>query len=315
MKKESKKIWGNRIAAFVMGGVTFGMLGVQAASSILSSQVAYNSTTVKNALDDLYSKASSIPKLTPTLTLSSYSVTPGCYESVVTYTYDGDGAISCTNGAYATCTVDSENSRITFINSSNSEDITITASAGAKYSGLHQTISVNGCLAGETLVEVWDEKKKKKTKKKLKDVKPGEMLFTYDTKTGEFKPSKVKSMNIDKSREVYNLYVEDEIITLTGDHPIYIPNLGNLYVNLLKPGTEIVCLDGKIRRVIKIEKISLDREKEMYCPIFEDDSKYFAAGNIGIVCASIVSMLITFNGIVKVNAAVVGVHSPCNMDN
>lgn len=144
------------------------------------------------------------------------------------------------------------------------------------------------CLDGDTIVYVYDEKKKKKLKKKLKDIKPGDLLYTYNDKKQKYTYAKVKEMNIAKTKEIYNLYVGEEKIVITGDHPVYVSSLGYIYVNMLKEGFDILCLDGEYRKVTKIEKIQLDEEKDMYCPIFDDGSNSFTAGKVGIVCTAIV---------------------------
>ena len=56
-----QKIFKSRIFYFALGAILFGTIGVYGATLISSSDVTYNGTTAKAAIDDLYTKVNTIP--------------------------------------------------------------------------------------------------------------------------------------------------------------------------------------------------------------------------------------------------------------
>ena len=63
MQKKALKVIKRNVMPFVIGAIVFGSIGVIIADTISSSNVTYtenNQTTVKGAIDDLYSKASTL---------------------------------------------------------------------------------------------------------------------------------------------------------------------------------------------------------------------------------------------------------------
>ena len=63
MKKIGKFIK-NNLFGFIIGGIIFGGIGVVVADTIINSvSVAYKTTTVKGALDELYGLADTIPRI------------------------------------------------------------------------------------------------------------------------------------------------------------------------------------------------------------------------------------------------------------
>ncbi|MDE6284857.1 MAG: hypothetical protein K2M17_03850, partial [Bacilli bacterium] len=89
-----------------------------------------------------------ISKATPTFTVSAATAPIGssATTSSVTYTYIGDGTVSCspTSGTYASCNVNTSTKTITFTRIAvGTETFTISASAGTNYlAGTSKTVSV-----------------------------------------------------------------------------------------------------------------------------------------------------------------------------
>ncbi|MDE6284321.1 MAG: fibronectin type III domain-containing protein [Bacilli bacterium] len=102
-----------------------------------------------------------VNKASPTLTLSSTTASIGnsAITSSVTYTYTGDGTVSCTPNSpsiatYASCSVDTSTKTITFARMAvGTQTFTISASAGPNYlAGTSKTVSV--AVASATLTNI-----------------------------------------------------------------------------------------------------------------------------------------------------------------
>lgn len=139
------------------------------------------------------------------------------------------------------------------------------------------------CLDPNTLVYVWDRKKQKKVKRKIKTIKPGDIIYSYDANSNTFITTKVKEVTINKAKELYHLHFDDEILTITGDHPVYIQNRGYMEVRELQDGFELLTIDGTYKCINKIEVELIEEGTDMYCLKLENNGTSFAVGKGGLV--------------------------------
>ena len=232
-------------------------------------------------------------KNTATITLGSTSLTISSGTGTISYTYNGDGILSCspTAGSYSSCSVDTTNHLITFTSGSSygTDTYYLMASETALYySATSQAITLTYamCLSEDTMVCVWDRKKKKKIKKRIKDIVEGDIVYSYDAVKNAFVTSIVKNLSINTTKQVCKIYVKNDIITTTLDHPFYVQNLGYIEACLLTKGAKILGLDNKYYIVDDIEIESLNEDKKMYSIVLDKDATSFMVGEYGLVCLS-----------------------------
>ncbi|MDE6284144.1 MAG: hypothetical protein K2M17_00140 [Bacilli bacterium] len=221
-------------------------------------------------------------KLSPNLTLTRTSAS--ATTAKVSYTYDGDGTISCTGSNGVTCSAASGTITINFNGKIGNIDIPVSVSEGTNHLPQQDIISIKfQCVAEDTLVDAWDKKRKKKLKKKIKDIEEGDIVYTYDYNTKTYVTRKVKKVIINKAKEIYHLFIGGEEIKITADHEICVEGLGYIKTSLLKVGYKVLGQDGKLFEIEKIEIENCAKEHDMYCLELEDGSS-FMIGKNGLVC-------------------------------
>lgn len=251
-----------------------------------------NATSSYNELNKAITVKWKKPVQTAILTIPS--TINGSYGSTTTttsYSYNGDGQVVCTPISEGlTCSVDELNKTVTFIrsdvNNYTTFTATISASATANYTPISNNINIVWvrCFDEETLVAVWDRKKKKKLKKKIKDIKPGDIVYSYDPTTDSYVTSKVKSVSINKTKELFHIIFDDDEIVVTGDHPFFVNGIGYVNSELLIPGNEIVSESG-IKVIKEIKPEYLNQDKDMYSIELEKGTSVIV-GESGIVTLS-----------------------------
>ena len=129
------------------------------------------------------------------------------------------------------------------------------------------------CLAGDSLVIVYDKKKKKKHKKKLKDVTYDDLILCWDFDKAEF--TYAKPLWIKQSEKVDSYYLltfaDGNTIKVIGDHKLFCVNK-NRFVNAgqddeLKIGDTIYNSEGKEIKLVSKELIV---KEETSCNIILD---------------------------------------------
>ena len=240
-------------------------------------------------------KIRAVPNLTFNPTsyyFMSNNVGQGTY---ISYDYDGDGTVTCEGDEYVSCEVDNTNKTlyIVYYYSTNAAEghgdrnVIVSAAATNNYAGVNTTFVVTTCLDPETLVTVWDRKKKKKGKKKIKDITLDDMVYTYDNITNTYKTAKVKAITINPTKELVHLIFEDDEIITTKDHPFCVKEVGYMEAGLLKAGFEIIGADCEIYKLVDVQVEYLDKPKDMYCLELESGKNSFLVGKNGIVALSI----------------------------
>jgi hypothetical protein len=85
-----------------------------------------------------------------------------------------------------------------------------------------RVLIIDECLHPDTLITMYDD-----TQKKIKEVKPGDLVKTVNEKTMqiEIKPVVKQHYNLNKGQQMYEIEMEDgSIINITGNHKIKLTN-------------------------------------------------------------------------------------------
>ena len=218
--------------------------------------------------------------------VASNSVTTSFYECVISF---------CTSSS-CTANGDTNNVKDYYIKSNNTHTYkTYTITGNETY---YATFA-GTCFAEETLIEVWDRKKKKKSKKKIKDIKIGDVVYTYDYLSGKVITSQVKGITINKTREVYHLVFDDDELLTTADHPFCVNGAGYLNASMLKKGYELIDSTGQSHILKDIFVESLDYDKEMYCLELEDGNSLLVGKNGFVALAAGASVLLVMGLTIK----------------
>ena len=154
--------------------------------------------------------------------------------------------------------VDKSNNRTDITNEDLSTVVVVDESHGYYvFTFLH-----NGCLSGESLITVYDTKKKKKTKKKLKDLTYDDLVLCWDFDKGEFtyaKPLWIKKET--PTVEYYQVEFDNGTsIRVIGGHRLFCVNQ-NKFVSigengLLKVGEKVYTSSGEAVTITSIELIN-----------------------------------------------------------
>ena len=110
----------------------------------------------------------------------------------------------------------------------------------------------SSCLSGDTLIDVYDKKKKRKYRKKLRDITPDDLILCWDFNTSSFayvEPLWIKKLEIEK--RYYLLEFSDgSSLEIVGDHKVFdvdrnkFVNAGN--ENELNIGSHVYNSNGEI---------------------------------------------------------------------
>ena len=140
----------------------------------------------------------------------------------------------------------------------------------------------SGCLDGETEVEVYDRKKKKRYRKKLKDVTPDDLILCWDFDLGEFvfvEPLWIKQV---ETMNCYYLlkFSDGSILKVIGDHKIFDVDKGRFVNggcdNELKIGSHVYNSKGEVVELVSWEKVN--EEIDSYNIITNYHMNLFANG-------------------------------------
>lgn len=139
-----------------------------------------------------------------------------------------------------------------------------------------------GCLSGETEVEVYDRKKKKRCRKKLRDVTPDDLILCWDFNTGKFvfvEPLWIK--RVETMNRYYLLEFSDgSSLKVIGDHKVFDVDRGK-FVNAgadneLEIGSHVFNSKGEVVELISWEEIN--EEIDAYNVITNYHMNLFANG-------------------------------------
>ncbi|MFS1514767.1 polymorphic toxin-type HINT domain-containing protein [Chengkuizengella sp. SCS-71B] len=115
--------------------------------------------------------------------------------------------------------------------------------------------------------------------KPIEEIQVGDKVLAKDDVTGEMGYKEVVGLFQREANEIYSLYIEDEIIEVTAEHPFWLDGEGWTLVKDLQVGDYLVSTDGSIKVIDKIE--IEQRNATVYNFEVEDYHSYFVS-NLGI---------------------------------
>ncbi len=156
--------------------------------------------------------------------------------------------------------------------------ITINGTALPATSGCY--VAFYTCLSGETEVEVYDKKKKKRMKKKLKDITPDDLILGWDFDKGDYvfiEPLWIKQIEIVESYYLVK-FSDGSFLEVIGDHRIFNCE-ENRFIRVIDEtnvGTHTINSKGEQVEIISIEEI---KEKNTSCNVItKEHINLFANG-------------------------------------
>ncbi|NDI36496.1 polymorphic toxin-type HINT domain-containing protein [Chengkuizengella sediminis] len=115
--------------------------------------------------------------------------------------------------------------------------------------------------------------------KPIEEIQVGDKVLAKDDVTGEMGYKEVVGLFQREADEIYSLYIENEIIEVTAEHPFWLDGEGWTLVKDLQVGDYLVSTDGSIKIIDKIE--IEQRTTTVYNFDVEDYHSYFVS-NLGI---------------------------------
>ena len=113
------------------------------------------------------------------------------------------------------------------------------------------------CFAGDTLVST------EEGNRRIDEIKPGDKVLSYNTKTGENELQEVKNVSVSKTDILVHIITDDgRDIETTMFHPFYVKNEDGTgewkAASNLKAGDELLSEDGKKVKIseVKVEKLA-----------------------------------------------------------
>lgn len=136
------------------------------------------------------------------------------------------------------------------------------------------------CLSGETEIDIYDEEKKKRRKKKLKDLKVGDKVISFNTETKKWEIDKVLNddMHEVKFELSYDIWIfsDGTQITTVKKHEFYNVSQEKLmYIDEWNMGDKIYKEDGTTPSLIKHEQV---QEPIRHYTLMNHNHNYIANG-------------------------------------
>lgn len=136
------------------------------------------------------------------------------------------------------------------------------------------------CLSGETEIDIYDEEKKKRRKKKLKDLKVGDKVISFNTETKKWEIDEVLNddMHEVKFELSYDIWTfsDGTQITTVKKHEFYNVSQEKLmYIDEWNMGDKIYKEDGTTPSLIKHEQV---QEPIRHYTLMNHNHNYIANG-------------------------------------
>ncbi len=161
------------------------------------------------------------------------------------------------------------------------------------------------CFTGDTELLAYDEKKKKKLKRKVREFKVGDKLYTFDEKQNKFVVTTIKKIEEVHTRDIYAVYLENgEVFRCSEGHAFYVAGAGYMQARELKEGYELLGMDGNVK-IAKVEQEHYPEEIALYNLYLDNNTNCFVTG------AKVLSYMMTLYAVstikkIDVKAASVG---------
>ena len=146
------------------------------------------------------------------------------------------------------------------------------------------------CFSENTYVYIYDEKRKRKLRRKIKRIKVGDIVYTYDEIIGKVVRKKVKNVFFGKNNKMCDIYINNEVLTVTQCHMVYTKDKGYIKAKALTKE------DLLINNLVKIDNIivyKLDKPQNVVT-IELEDGHGLIVGKKQVVMLSLISIVVLF---------------------
>ena len=196
--------------------------------------------------------------------------------------YTGTYSFGCGINICSSADCSSSNSAVSTCNSNtiytvNGQSTTYTVNNDVYYSLVYCV-----CLVENTEIFVLD--KKKKRKKKIKDIKKGDLVYLVDN-DGNTVLKKVNKIHKNRVNYIYKVTLENgEVIECSSKHTFIEKTLGTILVDELKEGYELLTYGEQSQKIVNIEMINYSEGIDVYNLSFDSDNAcIFAIGGAMIL--------------------------------
>lgn len=146
------------------------------------------------------------------------------------------------------------------------------------------------CLTKDTYVYVYDKKKRKKLKKKIKDIRVDDLIYSFSDYENKYTYSKVKKVEVTHTKEVYVIKFQNgEVIRCSSGHNFYVCGMDYLKASQLKPGFKLLGMDNQNYEIVDVYQEFYEESIELY-NLYTDkksDNKCFIS-SLGILSMMLV---------------------------
>ena len=111
----------------------------------------------------------------------------------------------------------------------------------------------------------------------IENIEPEDYVWAWDEETGDTGLRKVKETYVNKTEELVHIFVNDEEIITTPNHPFWHPHKGWTEAIDLRAGDILVLVNGEYVIVEKIQHEILERPLEVYNFQVEEDHTYYVS--------------------------------------
>jgi intein/homing endonuclease len=134
------------------------------------------------------------------------------------------------------------------------------------------------CFTEETMILTYDKKKKKKRLRRIKELKKGDYVYTFNEKTKKYEVSKIKNIEVVKSKKVYAIkFANGEVIRCSSGHRFYVEGMDYMMACEIRKGYKILGMDNKNYEIIDINLECYDKEVELYNIYLEKNNNLFVS--------------------------------------
>ena len=137
------------------------------------------------------------------------------------------------------------------------------------------TVSV--CFVAGTLV------KTESGDKSIEDICIGDKVYAYNEETGEIALKSVVNTFVNEATELVHVFVNNEEIICTNEHPFYSPVKGWIEACQLRAGDILVSLNGEYIIVEQVQHEILESPIKVYNFEVEDFHTYFVGNGDGVL--------------------------------
>ena len=134
-----------------------------------------------------------------------------------------------------------------------------------------QIVEVGACFIAGTKVQTPDGEKN------IEDIQVGDRVYAHNTETGETGIKEVKNAFVREVNTLVHVFVGEEEIITTTNHPFYVVGEGFVQAGDLKVGSPLLLLDGTTEKVSRIYVEALQTPVKVYNFEVEDWHTYYVS--------------------------------------